>query len=114
RVIGFREPFLYKVAQTVIDTMGHTYPELVKSADTIKKLLKTEEEKFLTTLETGMSVLEKEINNLSEKDSKLFPGEIAFSLHDTYGFPLDMTEDILRSKKIGVDHEAFNRSMEEQ
>lgn len=114
RVIGFRQPFLYKVADTVIEKMGSTYPELVKSADTIRKLLKAEEEKFLVTLDTGMSVLEKEINRLEAKGSKIFPGEAAFLLHDTYGFPLDMTEDILRGKGIAVDAEGFSRSMEEQ
>ena len=114
RVLGLSKPFLAQAAEKLIELMSNTYPELQKASLKIMSSLKNEEEKFLKTLDAGISILNKELSQLKEKGEHLFSGKIAFSLHDTYGFPLDMTEDILRTDNIQVDEAAFNAAMEEQ
>ncbi|MBP9837081.1 MAG: alanine--tRNA ligase [Proteobacteria bacterium] len=114
RVLGLKEAFLYKVATKVISEMGDAYPELNASKEKIAKLLKVEEEKFLETLDTGMNILGSEIKAVKEKSSKILPGEVAFLLHDTYGFPLDLTEDLLKTSGLTVDHDGFSAAMERQ
>lgn len=114
RVLGLKEPFLNVVADEVIATMGDTYPELRETKNQIKTVIKSEEEKFLVTLDTGLSILTKNVSTLKDKGSRSLGGDVAFLLHDTYGFPLDMTQDILRSQGLGVDEEGFARSMDEQ
>ncbi len=114
RSLGFTKAFLFQVADEVVSIYGKIYPELKESKDIIKKLIKAEEEKFLVTLDTGLSVLQKEVDALSESNDKSISGEVAFQLHDTYGFPLDLTEDIVKNKGLVVDSEGFHKFMEAQ
>ena len=86
--------------------MSKNYPELKRAESLIKETLKMEEEKFLVLLERGMKILDDEISKID----KVLPGEVAFKLYDTYGFPLDLTEDILKNKSLQVDNKKFNLS----
>ena len=114
RVLGFKEPFLYTVCDAVIELMSESYPELAQNRERIDKLIKGEELKFLATLDTGLSILTKEVEKLKRSGSKQLSGKIAFQLHDTYGFPLDLTEDIASGYGMSVDHDGFSAEMEEQ
>ena len=114
RVLGLKKPFLYEVSREVVAAMGGAYPELVENQAKIEKILKGEEEKFLQTLDTGIEVLNKEIQQVQERSSKVLPGNVAFLLHDTYGFPLDLTEDLTRQHGLTLDHDGFTQAMEEQ
>jgi alanyl-tRNA synthetase len=114
RVLGFSEPFLYQIAKEVVSLMSDTYPQLEASSSRIKKVITSEEEKFALTLDTGLDILKKEIVQLKNESKNVLPGEIAFLLHDTYGFPLDMTQDIIRSYEVSIDEEGFHSEMEKQ
>lgn len=109
--LGAKEASMYKLVDALIKEMGAAYPELSRAKAVIVETLKNEEEKFRETLEKGLKILEEEI---SKTKTKIFSGEIAFKLYDTYGFPLDLTQDILKEKNLEVDLEAFNREMESQ
>src|SRR2546428_646772 len=91
RLIGLEEPFLYQVAATVAAVMGDAYPELRKEEQRIREIIRGEEERFGETLEKGLVLLEEQTSNLKREKKKILPGEIAFRLYDTYGFPLDLT-----------------------
>ena len=106
-LLGSKEPIFYKILKTLINEMSSSYPELLRAEALITETLKMEEEKFLILLERGMNILEEEI----KKITKIFPGDIAFKLYDTYGFPLDLTQDVLRSKSIKVDTKSFDQLM---
>ena len=106
-LLGSKEPIFYKILKTLINEMSSSYPELLRAEALIIETLKMEEEKFLILLERGMNLLEEEM----KKITKIFPGDIAFKLYDTYGFPLDLTQDILRSKSIKVDTKSFDQLM---
>ncbi len=110
--LGSDKPVMYKLVPILIKEMGEAYPELVRAKDTIIDTLKTEEERFRTTLGRGMEMLEEELQK-AEKAEK-FSGAVAFKLYDTYGFPLDLTQDILREKNLEVDLEAFDLEMDQQ
>jgi alanyl-tRNA synthetase len=114
KMLGFEKPFIHQVAETVIELMSASYPELNAQQSKILKQIKEEESKFLTTLDNGLGLLTKEVEQLKLKNETIFPGEAAFRLHDTYGFPLDMTEDILRTEGLVVDSEGFSEQMELQ
>ncbi|HBR17824.1 MAG: alanine--tRNA ligase [Deltaproteobacteria bacterium RIFCSPLOWO2_12_FULL_43_16] len=114
KFIGINEPFLYKVCGKVIEIMGGIYPEIVIARDSIIKAAEGEETRFLETLERGLNMLEEEIGILKQRDKKTIPGDIAFKLYDTYGFPLDLTADIIRTEGLSVDEQGFNLAMEEQ
>ena len=109
--LGAKEATMFKLVDILIKEMGAAYPELARARDTIIDALKNEEEKFRETLEKGLKILEEEI---AKSKSQKFSGEISFKLYDTYGFPLDLTQDILKEKNLEVDVEAFNREMELQ
>lgn len=111
-ILNINEPLLYKMVDTLIKEMGEAYPELKQAEKTIKSVLKSEEENFLKTLETGLKILEDEIKNLSK--GATLSGEIAFKLYDTYGFPIDLTEIILSEKGFCVDKDGFEKAMQEQ
>ena len=113
-LLGLKEPFLHKVVPAVIELMGNTYPELSRSESIIKQITHTEEERFLETLERGLTILTEEIARLHKEGSRVLPGSVAFRLYDTYGFPLDLTEDILKKEGIRVDTEGFQKEMAEQ
>lgn len=114
RVLGLEKPFLFEVASKVIALMSSTYPELKTNEAKIAKIIRAEEEKFLATLGSGLAILEKEVSELRQKSSRSFPGPIAFVLHDTYGFPLDLTQDLARSYGLVVDEKGFSEEMEKQ
>ena len=109
--LGSRHATMYKLVDALINEMGAAYPELARARDTIIETLKNEEEKFRETLDKGLKLLDEEL--LAKKTSK-FSGAAAFKLYDTFGFPLDLTQDILKEKNIEVDLEEFNQEMEKQ
>jgi len=106
-ILGSKEPIFFNIYKTLMNEMSGNYPELNRAESLIKETLKTEEEKFLVLLERGMKILNEEIS----KVDKTLSGEVAFKLYDTYGFPLDLTEDILKNKSLTVDHKKFNLLM---
>ena len=114
RLIGLKEPFLHKVATTVAAMMGDAYPELRAEEQRIGEVIRSEEERFGETLDRGLVLLEEATAKLKAAKQKTLPGEVAFRLYDTYGFPLDLTEDILSGEDMVVDQAGFGKLMEEQ
>ena len=110
--LGAKEPLLYRLLPQLVSVMGDTYPELKRGESFISEILKLEEERFKGTLERGLRLLEEESRNINI-GGKL-SGDVAFKLYDTYGFPLDLTEDVLKKRKLSVDNERFSECMEEQ
>ncbi|MFC3050903.1 alanine--tRNA ligase [Kordiimonas pumila] len=110
-MLGAKDLVMYKLAPTLIGEMGQAYPELVRAKKLIEETLKLEEARFRQMLEKGLNLLE---NSLVDLNGDTLPGETAFKLYDTYGFPLDLTQDALREKKLKVDIDGFNRAMDEQ
>jgi len=110
-ILGSKEPIFYKIVPTLIQEMSDSYPELKRAEPLITEILKTEEERFSTLLTRGMEILNDNLNKI--KNNSL-PGDVAFKLYDTYGFPLDLTQDILKNKKINVDIVGFNKAMNER
>lgn len=106
--------FMYKLIPALIETMGNAYPELEQQKVLIEKVMKEEEDSFLRTLETGIKLLDKQIKEAKTKGSDTLNGTDAFILYDTYGFPLDLTELILRENKMKVDENGFNTEMQKQ
>ncbi|RXJ84493.1 alanine--tRNA ligase [Arcobacter cloacae] len=109
-LIGFRKPFMAQLLDTLINIMGNHYIELVENKNFIKEQLTLEEDRFFKTIDLGMSLFNEELANTKE----IFSGEIAFKLYDTYGFPLDLTEDMLRDRNLKVDLEKFDELMNKQ
>tara|TARA_Y100000741_G_scaffold263706_1_gene204242 strand:- start:431 stop:3106 length:2676 start_codon:yes stop_codon:yes gene_type:complete len=107
--LGSKEPIFYKMVPTLIKEMADSYPELKIAEALITETLKTEEEKFSLLLGRGIEILNQ---NLNKVKNNIFPGEIAFKLYDTYGFPLDLTADILKNRNIKVDNAVFDKEME--
>jgi alanyl-tRNA synthetase len=114
RLIGLKEPFLYEVAKTVTAVMGDAYPELKNEDQRIRDVIRIEEERFGDTLDRGLVLLEDATVKLKAEGKRALSGEVAFRLYDTYGFPLDLTEDILRGENLNVDQAVFEKLMEEQ
>src|SRR4249920_2357159 len=114
RLIGLNEPFLHEVAKTVTAVMGDAYPELKQEEQRIREVIRIEEERFGETLDRGLVLLDDATARLKAEKKRTLPGEIAFRLYDTYGFPLDLTEDILRADNIDVDQASFTKLMEAQ
>ena len=108
-LLGSKEPVFYNLFETLRDEMSGNYPELVRAESLIKETLRMEEEKFLVLLDRGIKILNDEVSKID----KVLPGEVAFKLYDTYGFPLDLTEDILRNKSLSIDTEKFQSLMKE-
>ncbi len=111
-LLGAREPVIYKLLPVLVQQMGRAYPELARAEALISETLKLEETRFRKTLERGLSLLSEATADLSKGDS--LDGETAFKLYDTYGFPLDLTQDALRNRGIGVDLTGFNDAMQRQ
>ena len=112
RLLGAKDVFFYKLVATLVDLMGNAYPELKDQQALVERTLKKEEEQFLNTLDRGLALLEQELLKLG--DSKVIPGAVAFKLYDTYGFPADLTNDVVRDCGYTVDMEGFDASMAEQ
>ena len=111
-LLGAREPLMWKLVPVLVREMGQAYPELVRAEALIAETLKLEETRFRRTLERGLSLLEEQSKDL--KKGAMFDGETAFTLYDTYGFPLDLTQDALRPRGIGVDIASFTDAMDRQ
>ena len=109
-LLGLREPFMYQLVDTLVALMGEQYDYLPSRAESIKLSMKMEEERFFDTIEAGIKLFNEELENTNE----MFNGEVAFKLYDTYGFPLDLTEDMLREKNIRLDTAAFEAKMQAQ
>ena len=109
-----KQAFIYTLVDTLIDTMGEAYPELVAQCDLIKKVIKEEEEAFLRTLETGIKLIDKVINDTKAEGKTEISGVTAFTLYDTYGFPLDLTELILKENGMTANIDEFNAEMTKQ
>ena len=107
--LGTKDPIFYKLFDILLKEMSQSYPELKRGKDLIVETLKNEEEKFSSLLDRGMKILNQDLEKVK---NNIFPGEIAFKLYDTYGFPLDLTADILKNKNIKIDNNAFDKSME--
>jgi alanyl-tRNA synthetase len=112
--LGFKDAFMYRLIDTLIESMGEAYPEIKAQADLIKHVTKEEEEAFLRTLETGMKLIEKVIADTKAAGKTVVDGKEAFTLYDTFGFPLDLTELILRENGMTVNEEEFNVEMQKQ
>ena len=112
--LGFKEAFMYRLIDTLIDSMGDAYPEIKAQSDLIKHVTKEEEDAFLRTLETGMKLIEKVIADTKGAGKTVVDGKEAFTLYDTFGFPLDLTELILRENGMTVNEEEFNVEMQKQ
>ncbi|SEO95466.1 alanyl-tRNA synthetase [Methylobacterium sp. ap11] len=112
QLLGSRDPMMYRLVPTLVREMGQAYPELVRAESLIAETLRLEETRFRRTLERGLSILDAETRDLSEGGS--LSGETAFTLYDTYGFPLDLTQDALKSRGIAVDTEGFTAAMQRQ
>ncbi len=111
-MLGVKEPMIYKLLPSLQREMGDAYPELYRAQNLISDTIKTEETRFLRTLDKGLRLLDEETQNLKEGDE--LSGATAFKLYDTYGFPLDLTQDALKAKNISVDTKGFDEAMEKQ
>jgi len=108
--LGKKTPFFHKLVPDLVKLMGAAYPNLRENADRVMEVLKAEEERFFETLETGMQILDAALGG----DVKVLPGEVAFKLHDTYGFPLDLSADVCRERGLSVDEAGFAAAMDKQ
>ncbi|HEX7388732.1 MAG TPA: alanine--tRNA ligase, partial [Acidiphilium sp.] len=111
-MLGMREPFIYRLVPSLTRQMGVAYPELPRAEALIVETLKLEEQKFAVMLERGLALLDEEVARLGS--GQKLPGAVAFKLYDTFGFPLDLTEDALREQKLGLDRAGFEAAMAEQ
>ena len=114
RELGLEKPFIYEVSRTLVDQMGHHYPELAEKQVQIEKIIHTEEERFAGTLARGMDLLEKVFDSMKSSGATEIPGEELFKLHDTYGFPLDLATDIAEDRGYAIDRPGFEQFMTEQ
>jgi alanyl-tRNA synthetase len=114
RKLGLDEPFLNEMTKSVANAMSHIYPELVASRHLINEVIRTEEEKFITTLDTGLNLVEKIISEASSQVRKKLTGKDVFKLYDTYGFPPELTAEIAKEKGVSIDWEGFQVEMEKQ
>lgn len=114
KLLGMNRPFLHEVCGAVIDEMQGAYPEMIDKAPYIRKVVESEEERFIETLDGGLRILQEETAALKEAGEKTVPGALVFKLYDTYGFPVDLTEDIVRRDGLTLDMEGFEQAMETQ
>ena len=114
KVLGIKRSFIYEIVERVVEIMGTHYDELNKSRSKIVDTVRREEERFSKTLDTGLQFLNKEIKSLISSSGKTLSGTVAFTLHDTYGFPLDLTMDIVSQEGISVDETEFAVEMDKQ
>ncbi|MEG1850237.1 MAG: alanine--tRNA ligase-related protein, partial [Oscillospiraceae bacterium] len=116
RLLGMKDPFLYKVADTVIEENKTAYPKLLDNRDYIVKVVQMEEERFSRTIDQGIELLSDIVDKLEAQtaERRELSGDLAFKLYDTFGFPIDLTREILEEKQIALDEESFTRLMAEQ
>ncbi len=114
KLLGFDKPFLNEVVASVVDVMKDAYPESVDRLSFVQKVIFNEEQRFLETLDTGLRILTDEVAVLKRSKKTVIPGDVAFRLYDTYGFPVDLTADIVKKDRLTVDMDKFEALMEEQ
>src|SRR3990167_4459870 len=114
KTLGKKRPILFLIVPIMVGEMGNAYPDLAKNQPFITKVIQNEEERFLETLERGLEMMSAEIGAIKGLKGKIFSGETAFKLYDTFGFPIDLTELIARENGLKVDRELFDREMEKQ
>ena len=114
KMLGFADPMLHRAVDAVNEMMADAYPELIERESYIKKVVLAEEERFIETLDNGLRILNDEVANLRKAGSTVIPGETLFRLYDTYGFPTDLTGDIVASEGFAIDEAGFERCMERQ
>jgi len=114
KLLGIEEPFLHRTSSRVVDLMKDAYPELRESEAFVSRVIRNEEERFSETLDSGLKILREELEQLQRKGKKILPGEVAFRLYDTFGFPLDLTTEILQEEGMAFDEAEFRAQMEEQ
>jgi len=114
KILGIGGPFLYRTSSKVVDLMKEAYPELRETEAFVSKVIQNEEERFSETLDSGLKILREELEQLQREGGMILPGEVAFRLYDTYGFPLDLTAEILEEKGMSFDEAGFKAQMEEQ
>ncbi|MBO6070044.1 MAG: alanine--tRNA ligase [Succinivibrionaceae bacterium] len=112
RLLGVKDVFFYKIVSKLVELMGAAYPELVQQQPVIEKVLHVEEEQFAKTIDRGLALLEDALKNLN--DTKVIPGNIVFKLYDTYGFPADLTADVVRDRGYIIDNAGFDELMQKQ
>ncbi|MCX8029603.1 MAG: alanine--tRNA ligase [Brevinematales bacterium] len=112
--IGINEPIIYKIIDSVVESMGDTYPEIVSKKDSIKKVIKVEEEKYFKNISKGIEYLSEIINKAKDNKHSYISGDDIFKLYDSLGLPLDVIEDVCKDEKINIDWARFNELMEEQ
>jgi len=114
KVLGIDKPFLYQMAQVVAESNAAIYPEVKEQISFVSQILQKEEERFLETLDFGLKLLNEEIDRLLQKGDSIIPGHLVFKLYDTYGFPLDIIQDVVRDSQLQVDEDGFHEHMEKQ
>ena len=114
RKINLKDPFLYKLVDVLVETMGDVFPEVVEKKDYVKKIIKAEEDSFNATLDRGIELFNDIVNKLNKQKTKVIPGEDVFKLYDTFGFPVDLTNVMAREINFGIDEDGFNKLMNEQ
>jgi alanyl-tRNA synthetase len=112
--LGLNDPFLFRLTDEVVALMGEAYPELISHREMVKNIITNEEERFTETLNVGLRLWGDEIRRLKDRGTKSIPGELVFKLYDTYGFPLDLTEEIARDEGFSLDRKGFEGAMEMQ
>ena len=114
KMLGIHGPFLYRTSLKVVDLMKDAFPELRETENFVSKVIQNEEERFSETLDSGLKILREEMERLRKEGRKTLSGEVAFRLYDTFGFPLDLTADMLQEEGLGLDEEGFRAQMEGQ
>jgi len=112
--LGARAAFFHKLVPDLVEQMGAAYPDLAASQERVMDILKQEEDRFFATIEHGMTILEVDLAEMDRQGISIFNGETAFKLHDTFGFPLDLTQDVCREHEVTVDVDGFNAAMTKQ
>jgi alanyl-tRNA synthetase len=114
KILGIKSPFLHRTSSKVLDLMRGAYPELRETEEIVSKVIRNEEERFSETLDSGLKILREELERLQREGKEVLSGEVAFRLYDTFGFPLDLTVEILQEKGISFDEEGFRAQMDDQ
>ena len=114
RLLDLHKPFMYKLSSVVVDLMGKVYPELEERKKHVSQVIRSEEERFSETLDSGIELFEEVAQKVIKKGKKVIPGEEAFKLYDTYGFPIDLTQLMAQEKNLSVDMEGFEKELEKQ
>lgn len=114
RLLGLKEPFVYKIVEPIVNVMGDFYPEVKEGVPNIKKVIESEERRFLETIENGMDRIEEIMKSHKKKGETVIPGKEAFILYDTFGFPLEMTSEMAEEQGLSTDVAGFNEEMEKQ